>query len=203
MPACWDTSNRRITDVRIPVNLASEPFRRDRPMLIASGAIALVLAVLLGALVFLMVAERGQVKETRVSVDRLKGQLPAMAAEQARLEATLRQPANAEVLQRSLLLNTLVERKSISWTRIFSDLEGVMPFNVRLISVRLPQITSQNEVVLDMVVGAKEPGSVIGFLKRLEESPRFGTVYTHNSLPPSQNDPLYRYRVTVNYAQKL
>jgi hypothetical protein len=189
--------------VRIPVNLASEPFRRDRPILVASGVCAVLLAGLLAVLVFLILGERDRAKEARVSLEKLNVQARAVASEQARLDAVLRQPVNAEVLERSLLLNTLVERKAISWTRIFSDLEGVMPYNVRLISVRLPQITSQNEVLLDMVVGAKEPGSVIGFLKRLEESPRFGTIYGHSSLPPSQNEPLYRVRLTVNYAQKL
>jgi type IV pilus assembly protein PilN len=54
-----------------------------------------------------------------------------------------------------------------------------------------------------MVVGAKDPGPVIDFFKRLEESPRFGAIEGHSSLPPSQNEPLYRYRVTVNYAQEL
>ena len=189
--------------MRVPINLSSEPFRRDRPILVASGICAVLLTGLLGILVFLIVSERGQMKQTRTSVERLRSQLGSMATEQAKLDATLRQPANAEVLERSLLLNTLLERKSISWTGIFADLEGVMPPNVRLISVRLPQINSQNEVMLDMVVGAKEPGPVIDFLKRLEESPRFGTVEGHSSLPPSQNEPLYRYRVSVNYAQKL
>jgi hypothetical protein len=142
-------------------------------------------------------------KESRVEVGRLNAQLRTITAEQNKYEALLRQPANAEVLQRSLLLNTLIERKSISWTRIFSDLESVMPYNVRLISVRLPAINSRNEVLLDMVVGAKEPESVIGFFKKLEESPLFGPIEGHSSLPPSQNEPLYRFRVTVNYAQKL
>ncbi len=189
--------------MRIPVNLSSEPFRRDRPILIASGACALLLAGLLGVLIYLVMSERAQVGDTRVSVDRLNAELRQMNAEQAKLDAMLREPANAEVLERSLLLNTLLERKSISWTRIFSDLEGVMPPNVRLISVRLPQINSRNEVLLDMVVGAKDPGPVIDFFKRLEGSPRFGAIEGHSSLPPSQNEPLYRYRVTVNYAQKL
>ena len=126
-----------------------------------------------------------------------------MASEQTKLDETLRQPANAVVLERSLLLNTLLERKSISWTKVFSDLEGVMPPSVRLISIRLPQINSQNEVLLDMVVGAKDPGPVVEFLKKLEESPRFGTIEGHSVLPPSENEPLYRYRVSVNYAQKL
>ena len=189
--------------MRVPINLSSEPFRRDRPIMVASGACAVLLAALLGVLIFLIVSERGEMKQTRASVERLRTQLASMSTEQAKLDATLRQPANAEVLQRSLLLNTLLERKSISWTGIFADLEGVMPQNVRLISVRLPQINSQNEIMLDMVVGAKEPAPVIDFLKRLEASPRFGTVEGHSSLPPSQNEPLYRYRVSVNYAQKL
>jgi len=36
----------------------------------------------------------------------------------------------------------------------------------------------------------------------LENSPAFGLTEVHNFLPPSQTEPLYRYRVTVNYGQK-
>ncbi len=189
--------------MHIPINLSSEPFRRDRPMLVASGVCAALLAALLGVQVYLIVSERGQAKDTRIAVDRITTQLRSIAAAQAKLDETLRQPANAEVLQRSVLLNTLVERKSVSWTRIFADLEGVMPHNVRLIQVRLPQINSQNEVLLDMVVGAQAPEPVIDFLKRLQGSPLFGPATVYSSQPPSQNEPLYRYRVSVNYGQRL
>ena len=82
----------------------------------------------------------------------LNQELDAISTEQARLDATLRQPVNASILERSLLLNTLVERKSVSWTKIFADLEAVLPPNVRIIQVRLPQIDSANQVLLDMVV---------------------------------------------------
>jgi hypothetical protein len=189
--------------MRIPVNLASEPFRNDRPILVASGVCAVLLVALLAVLISLIAGERSRAKETRVAVASLNAQIKNIAAEETRLNAFLRQPANAEVLERSLLLNQLLERKSISWTKIFSDSESVLPHNVKLISVRLPQINSQNEVLLDMVVGVKEPESAIGFFKKLEESPLFGPLQGHSSLPPSQNEPLYRYRVTVNYAQKL
>ncbi|HUA86481.1 MAG TPA: hypothetical protein VMB85_21635 [Bryobacteraceae bacterium] len=189
--------------MRIPINISSEPFRQDRPMLVLSGVCAVLLSGLLCMLIFLIVNERARAKENRVAVDRVNTQLRAIAAEQAKVDAFLHQPANAVVLERSLLLNELIERKSVSWTKIFADLESVLPINVRLISVRLPNINSRNEVMLDMVVGAKDPVAVIGFLKKLEESPLFGPAETHSSLPPSQNEPLYRYRVTVNYAQKL
>jgi len=189
--------------MRIPINLSSDPFRRDRPLLAASAVLAVILIALLGVMLSLIVNERARAKDARVAVDKLRTELRAAAAEQAQLDDFLRQPANAQVLAQSQLLNTLIERKSISWTRIFADLESVMPWDVRLISVRLPAINSRNEVMLDMVVGAEDPGAVIGFFKKLEESPLFGPIEGHSSLPPSQNEPLYRYRVTVNYAQKL
>ena len=189
--------------MRLPINLASDPFRRDRPILMAAGVCAAALTVLLGVLVYLILADRGRMGDTRAQVTRLNQELATMSAEQAKLDLTLRQPVNASVLERSLLLNTLVERKSVSWTRIFADLEVVMPPDVRLIQVRLPQINSRNEVLLDMVVGAQSPEPVIAFLKQLQTSPLFGPATVHNSVPPSENEPLYRYRVSVNYAQKL
>jgi type IV pilus assembly protein PilN len=189
--------------MRIPINLSSEPFRKDRPMFIASTVCGILLIGLLGVLVILITNERARAKDARVAVEKLSDQLRTAAAEQARLDEFLRQPANAQVLAQSQLLNTLIDRKSISWTRIFADLESVLPYDVRLISVRLPAINSRNEVLLDMVVGAKDPSAVIGFFKKLEESPLFGPIEGHSSLPPSQQEPLFRYRVTVNYAQKL
>jgi len=54
-----------------------------------------------------------------------------------------------------------------------------------------------------MVVGSQSPEPVITFLKQLQASPRFGPATVHNSAPPTDNEPLYRYRVSVNYAQKL
>src|SRR5215469_11158506 len=131
------TAQRRLARIsgerglmRIPINLASEPFRRDRPMLIASGACAVVLLALLGVLIFLIMGERASARDSRIAVEKLNKQRRAINAEQAKLDATLREPANALVLERSLLLNTLVQRKAISWTKIFADLESVMPLNV-------------------------------------------------------------------------
>jgi type IV pilus assembly protein PilN len=189
--------------VRIPINLASDPFRRDRPLLFATAFGAIALAVGFVILLSLIVTGRSRMGDTRARVAHFNQELTAISTEQARLDATLRQPLNASILERSLLLNTLVERKSVSWTKIFADLEAVLPPNVRIIQVRLPQIDSANQVLLDMVVGSQSPEPVITFLKQLQASPRFGPATVHNSVPPTDNEPLYRYRVSVNYGQKL
>lgn len=188
--------------VHLPLNLASEPFRRDRPILAASAATAALMLGVLVLLVAIIVQQRELAADSRAQMAAVEAQLRAAAAEQARLEAQLRQPANAAVLDRSVLFNALIQRKSLSWTLLFSDLEKVMPGNVRLITVR-PYLAAGNEVQLDMVVGAQSPDPVIELLKRLERSPTFGATSLLSSSPPTQNEPLYRYRVSVSYAQKL
>lgn len=184
------------------INLATEPFRRDRPALVASAAAGVVLAALLVLLVSLAVTERGRAAQTSSAIERLRAQLRSLNAEQARLEGVLRRPDNAEVLERSRFLNSLLHRKGISWTKIFDDLEKVMPHNVRLFAVR-PQVNPQNQIYLDMVVGAESGPPVVEMLKNLEASPQFGDTYIHSTMPPSPSEPLVRYRVTVNYAQRM
>ncbi len=188
--------------MRIAINLASEPFRPRRPVLAASIAAGAALSALLAGLIYMGVRERARLADTRLAISRLEAERRALAAEQAQLEAVLRRPENAAVLEHSLFYNSLLYRKGISWTRLFEDLEEVMPYNVRLISVR-PQVTARNEVLLDMVVGADSGEPVVALLTKLESSPRFGETYVHNRIPPSQAEPLLRYRISVKYDQGL
>ena len=188
--------------MRIPVNLSSQPFQQNRAILAASSAVAVLMTLVLALLIYLAIDDRNQMRETREALDKTQKQLSTISVEQAKLETAVRKPENAEVFERSILLNTLLSRKGISWTRLFADLEDVLPHNVRLVSVR-PQVTAQSGIMLDMVVGAQSPEPVIDMLKRMENSKLFSSSSLSSSLPPSQTDPLFRYRVSVNYAQKL
>jgi type IV pilus assembly protein PilN len=187
---------------RLPINLASEPFRRDRAILISSVALAALLAVGLAVLISLVMSERQRAKDTRDALAQLERSTRAQAAEVSKYDAILRQVQNAEVLDRNVFINTLISRKAVSWTQLFSDLEKVMPGNVRLVSVR-PQILASNQIVLDMTVGAQSEAPVVDMLMRLEGSPLFGATSVQTMLPPSQNESLFRYRLSVNYAPKF
>ncbi len=186
--------------MRIAVNLAGRPFRPRRPLLAAAAGAGFLLSALLAALIYFGVQQSARLAETRRALSRLEAEARALAAEQSRLESLLARPDNAAVLEHSLFYNSLLYRRGISWTRLFDDLEEVMPHNVRLISVR-PQLSPRNEVLLDMVVGADSGEPVVTLLTRLESSPRFGETYVHNRLPPSQSEPLLRYRISVKYGE--
>jgi Tfp pilus assembly protein PilN len=188
--------------VRYPINLSSEPFRRDRAVTVFAGVAAALLTVTLGLLILMIVNERQAKSDLVAAIDQTQRQIATMASEQATLEASMRKPENADVLERSVFLNTLIARKGISWSKLFADMEQVMPHNVRLIAVR-PQANAKNEIQVEMTVGAQSIEPVIDLLKRMESSPVFSIPSMATMLPPSQSEPLYRYRVSVNYAQKL
>jgi hypothetical protein len=188
--------------MRIPINLASQPFRRDRAMLVASIAVSLLLVGTLAVLISLARADNTQLADVKREVVRLNAQIRRATSEETRLDAVLRQPQNAEVLEQSVFLNTLLQRKGISWTRIFADLEEVVPYNVRIIQIR-PSVSSQDQVSLDMMVGADSNAAVIGLFKALQESPKFSYSDVKILQPPTQADPFFKCRVSVDYAQKL
>ena len=171
-------------------------------MLFGSAVAAVLLMVTLGLLISLSVTERRESTDTRGELNRVNRQLAAIRTEQVKLDAAMRQPGNAVVLDRSVLINTLIRRKAISWTRIFGDLEKVMPHNVRLLTIR-PQVNANDELFLDLTVAAEAPEPVIGFIVKLEGSEVFGSTAVSGITPPTQTDPFYRYRLSVNYAQKL
>jgi type IV pilus assembly protein PilN len=187
--------------MRIPINLASQPFRRDRALVAASIVVCVLLTATLGVLISLAMADERQLTDTRADIARLNTQLASLAAEQAKQDAVLRKPENAEVLERSVFLNDLLLRKGISWTRIFADLEKALPHNVRIIQIH-PTVDSKNHVMLDMQVGAESPLPVIKMFGTMAQAP-FAKPDLKLQQTPTQAEPLYRYRVSVEYAQKL
>jgi Tfp pilus assembly protein PilN len=188
--------------MKVPINLASQPFRRNRAMLAASLAVSLLLAATLGGLISLILMDRAQVADVRVDLTRLNLEIRKATAEQSKLDVVLRRPENTEVLERSVLLNQLLYRKGISWTRILEDLGTTLPYNVQVINIR-PFVNKDNKVTLDMQVAAQTQGAIIEFLKALESSPLFQEASAPSSQAPTQTEPLFRSRVLVNYAQKL
>jgi len=188
--------------MKIQINLASEPMRRDRPIIVASAAVGLLLCITLAALIGLMITDRSAMAESRQAINQVQRQLAKTNAAQAQLDAKMRLPENSSVLYRSQLFNTLIRRKSVSWTRIFSDLQTVLPYDVRVVSIR-PQLNGRGDLSLEMVVAAQTPEPVIGFISKIELSSLFGDVTQTSQTPPTQTDPLYRVHLTVMYDQKL
>jgi Tfp pilus assembly protein PilN len=190
------------------INLASQPFRRERAQYaILAGTCAVLLCSLL-VLTSLIMGERKQAAGLRHTIETERAELQRLQRQGSQFSTVLAKPDNSDVFARSVFLNELIARRAVSWTVVFRDLEKTLPPNMRLIGVRLPQVASPglngtDRVRLDMILGSDRPEALIELLKRLAGSDLFGSAQVLGQQPPTQNDPLYKYSVTVTYAQKL
>ena len=188
--------------MKVSLNLASRPFGRNRLFYLTTGVAGFLLAAAALVMIVTFVRSYRRSPELTRQKDQYLRQLVELARKQSDLEKMMRRPENAVVLRRSMFLNELLYRKGISWTRTFADLEQLMPPRVRLVSIT-PRVNADNAVSLDMLIGTETREGFVEFLKGLEGSALFREPVFHGDSPPTENQPLYRFRVSVIYDQKL
>ena len=190
------------------INLASAPFGRERVQIAALAGVCAILSLSLLLFVGLIVKERSEVSTLHRAIRAEQRQLATLDRQQSQFQSVIARPANADVFSKSVFYNELIARRAVSWTRVFEDLGHVLPRNVQLISLRLPQVIGssdrdQNHLELNMLVGTQQPAAILQLLKNFESSSVFGAYSFQSQQPPTQNDPLFRYTLTVPYVQKF
>jgi type IV pilus assembly protein PilN len=108
----------------------------------------------------------------RAQISKLEEQVAAYDREKAQAEALLNQPQNRELRDQSRFLNELFERKAFSWTRVFEDLEQVMPAHLRVVSIH-PNVSGDNNVTIKLVVGGESQVQARDLIRKMENSQHF------------------------------
>jgi len=80
--------------------------------------------------------------------------------------------ANRSTRDQSQFLNGLIQRKAFSWTRVFEDLERVMPSNLHVVSLR-PELNEQNQLQLEMKIACETRSAAVELVHRMEGSTHF------------------------------
>jgi type IV pilus assembly protein PilN len=187
--------------MRIELNLASRPTENRRRFLVLAGtgiALLLALAVYQGASYW---RKWGSERETARRTLELQAEIRRLDAQQQKLEESLRRPEAVQVLETSYFLNGLILQKSFSWTRIFMDLEQLMPDDVQVATIH--PIVKESGIQLDMTLVAKNSDQMAEFVRRLERSEKFGKPVLKQETPPAGGlENSARLSLTVDYVQK-
>jgi hypothetical protein len=69
-------------------------------------------------------------------------------------------------------LNGLIQRKAFSWTRVFEELELVMPSSLHVVSLH-PALSDQNQMELEMRVICETRAAAVELVHRMEGSRHF------------------------------
>src|SRR5437899_5301591 len=158
--------------MRIDINLASQPYEDSRRFWTYWGTGLALLAIATALLVFLAVTGFVRAGRDREQIAKLKGEMAAYDQEKAQAEAILNQPKNRDLRERSRFLNQLFERKAFSWTRVFENLEQVMPAHLHVISIH-PGVSTENTIDIKLTVGGDSPEQALDLVRKMENSNHF------------------------------
>ncbi len=158
--------------MRLDINLATHPYEDAREFWARWGLGVGLLGVL--TLVLITLAVHGWVKagRDRQSIRHLQQQIEEKDRERAQAQAFLELEINRSTRDQSQFLNGLIQRKAFSWTRVFEDLERVMPTSLHVVSLK-PELNDQNQLELEMKVAGDNRAAAIELVHRMEGSTHF------------------------------
>ncbi|HYU47397.1 MAG TPA: PilN domain-containing protein [Terriglobales bacterium] len=158
--------------MRLDINLATRPYEDARKFWsrwgLGVGLLGLLTVILLGLVI------RGWVNagRDRHTIARLQEQIAERDSARASAQAFLELAANRSTRDQSQFLNGLIRQKAFSWTRVFEELERVMPNELHVASLR-PQVNEQNQVELEMKVVCQTRAAAVELVHRMEGSKHF------------------------------
>jgi type IV pilus assembly protein PilN len=184
--------------MRLNINLATQPYEDVRRFLAKWGLLTLLLAAATSLLVIMAVRNWRESRVINAQIADMHQKLDALETARAKAIATLNEPGNKVVAEKSRFLNDAIERKSLSWTRIFMDLERMMPQGLHVVSIK-PEFAKDNRLGIHLSVGGNSHEKAIELVRRMEESSTFKeATLVSESMTNSGPDPVM-FEITSTY----
>ena len=159
--------------MRLRINLATKPYQDVRRILMQWGGVVLLLALCTVFLVWMAVSTWRESRDVNAKIASLESDIAALDKQRAEALKVLRLPQNTSVVDTSKFLNGLIARKSFSWTRVFMQLEEIVPPKLHVVSISPELQPRTNTVEVHLTVAGTSREAAVELVKRLEESPSF------------------------------
>jgi type IV pilus assembly protein PilN len=158
--------------MRVEINLGTRPYEDVRQFWMRwGGGLAALSFVSLLLLVFSVLGWLNASKD-RATMRQYEAEIAKLDQEKASAQAMLNMPQNSNTRDRSAFLNDLFQRKAFSWTKVFEDLERVMPARLHVVSIQ-PEMTPDNRLEIKLVVAGDTRDHALELVRKMEGSQRF------------------------------
>jgi len=158
--------------MRININLATERYEAAHRFQQRMRSLVALMAVVALLLVGYIVYQRKHTRDIDRKIAQARHELDELSNEKMQAQVILAKPANREIADQAQFLNELFARKSLSWTRIFSEMERIMPYNIHVVSIK-PDYTNNNDLMVHMVVATDARDHAVELVKHMEKSSHF------------------------------
>ncbi|HKS76656.1 MAG TPA: PilN domain-containing protein [Terriglobales bacterium] len=158
--------------MHIDINLATQPYEDLRKFWLRWGgplaALGILTLWLLYSVISGLILAHGDNRLIRERQD----QIASRDKEKSSAQALLNQPQNRAIRDRSQFLNDLFQRKAFSWTKVFEDMEQVMPARLHVVAIH-PEMGDDNQLAIKLQVAGESRDRALELVRRMEASKRF------------------------------
>ena len=188
--------------MRLNINLATQKYEDVRQFYVrwsaAIGISALLMLVLIGFAWrnFHNSSQSGQ------RINQLQAEIADLQKKRAAAEAISSLPENHDVTEQKNYWNRQINRRQLSWTQLFNDLQRIMPARAFLSSVR-PEVTLDNRLKLTLIVMGDTHENGLELQKKMEKSERFRSPQiTAETMQKQQKTEaqLYKFDIVTYYS---
>jgi Tfp pilus assembly protein PilN len=158
--------------MRIDINLATRPYEDSRNFWTYWGTGLVFLALVTVLLGCVAVTGFLQASRERAKIAGLQAEIAAYDQEKSSAEAMLSLPQNRMVRDQSRFLNDMFQRKGFSWTKVFENLERVMPAHLHVVSIH-PDMSKENNLEIKLVVAGESREQALDLVRKMEGSKCF------------------------------
>jgi type IV pilus assembly protein PilN len=189
--------------MRLDINLASQPYQDAREFWLRWGTALAAACILSLALLVSTVSGWSNARRDRATIADLRQKIAQRDQLRAQAEEFLNRPENRTTRDESQIINSLIERKAFSWTRLLEDMEKVMPPGVHLVSIQ-PKLDDENQLAVKMIVAGGSRDRAIELAHRMEESRHFTqTSIEKEAYSQSQNGDSVQFDIAAIYVPEL
>jgi len=153
---------------RLNLNLATRPLRNRRLFLLLGGLLALVFLVIALLAVFLFLRFTWKKSVVQGDLKKADQTIKAAQSEQKRLDTRVKEAAQKD---RGLIdtINSIILRKSFSWTDFLSKLEECLPDSSYILSMA-PTLVDDTRIQFRFRVVSQSLDDLLTLINKLQES---------------------------------
>jgi hypothetical protein len=189
--------------MRLDINLATQPYEDGRRFWMRWGPILGGAGVVMLALLVTTISSWAAARKDQVQISKFKDDIAKCEQERAKAQEVMDRPENRSTRDQSKFINSLIRRKSFSWTQVFSDLEHMMPPELHVTSIH-PEIAKDNQLQIKLSVAGKSRERAFQLVHRMEQSPRFyQPVVDSEDHQTGQNGDVIHFEIASAYIPQV
>lgn len=188
-------------NMRLDINLATQPYQDARRFWRAWGGGLAGLVILTLVLMYTALAGWSMAAKERSLIRQRQQEIAQRDQERVNAEALLNRPENRSTRDRSQFLNELFQRKSFSWTRVFEDLEQVMPPHLHVVSIN-PAMSPDDQLELKLDVAGESRDRALELVRNMENSRHFRQTHISQEINAATSGDNVRFEISALYASE-